>query len=1149
MPLRIIRGAIGSGKADLCLREIEKIHEKNTQRRCIMIVPNHYSYETERRFVEHFGGTGLNNIEVLTLRKMAINFLTAAELKYLTPAGKQMLIYKAVNDYCKNTEITDAKLIASVKKPGFLDVAGSLISEMKRYSVTPLNLSEGAEKIKNNDTLKNKIAAIGAIYDMYSSFVSGSGYTDSEDDIKRLAEYIAGSSDFDSSTYVWFGKFDEFMPSQLNIIEALLKCGSNVTVCVNYPENDDGTYEQIRNTYFMLEDLKILYGGEIVPLDGRLEHIKSRELKFLFENWNNSGAVFDERPESISLFESRDAYSEVERAAGQIVDLVRETGLRFRDIAVLCGNAEEYQHIVQTVFAEYEIPYFTDSTVILSDHPIALQILSLFDIFEEDWSYEAVFAYLRAGFIYEECDGRFAPMSQNKVDKMENFVLRCGIRGQSKWLGETAWNGGDDIISTAFGEEGDSLNDSFFEDFRREIIAPIVEFKEAVSRRKTAREHAKALFNYFERINLYAGLRTEITRLRYKGMLNEAEQFTQIWNLILEVLNQTVVTVGDEKMNRAEFGEYIRAGLTKCEIRTIPSGIDQVYVGSVERSSRSNVKAMFVIGAVGGTFPDEFGDEGFLSNSDRSTLAERCNIRLAPDTKRKMEKQYFKVYRALCAACDMLFLSYPLQNSEGRALRASRMIIDIHKKFPELTIRDSLVNNDDKIYISSPKATIHKMLINKSGGVSAKPIWEAAYEWYKSSGEWDNMLAMLESAGKFAARDIEIESSIAGKLYEDKGAYSASRLNTYAKCPFSYFIKYGIGAYERREWEITPANVGTYAHAVIKKFCERVEDGAVNAADKLDCWRNLRETGDDGTTPTREEILDEIINTTRENMLSSQTRDKEKTANIFGRMGKTVRHAAKIVHMSFKNGRYAEEGMERHFEIDLGGGIAVKGDIDRIDVYNETGADARVRIIDYKTGKTAFDVVDVYNRIDMQPVIYALAARELIRDETGKRTAVTGIYYNRVRDDFEKLKYGDAESKADAKHDKARKLDGVTFIDNAGDNRVIYDMDRGLEYGEESVFLNIEAGGDGIEPSENVRLRPEIEGLMETVRESVIEMDREIKSGNISLHPYAASQIYSCDFCEYQKVCAFDLDKRCDRRREGDKKSVWELMNRKGGGD
>ena len=136
MGVSIIRGAISSGKSDMCLKQISEIHEKNPDSKCIMIVPDHYSYETERKFVDFFGGIGLNNIEVLTLRRMSINFLSAKQQNHLTAPGKMMLIYKAVSAACdesferKGYGYKTYHLYASA---GFLDVMSSLISEMKRY--------------------------------------------------------------------------------------------------------------------------------------------------------------------------------------------------------------------------------------------------------------------------------------------------------------------------------------------------------------------------------------------------------------------------------------------------------------------------------------------------------------------------------------------------------------------------------------------------------------------------------------------------------------------------------------------------------------------------------------------------------------------------------------------------------------------------------------------------------------------------------------------------------------------------------------------------------------------------------------------------------------------------------------------------------
>ena len=91
-----------------------------------------------------------------------------------------------------------------------------------------------------------------------------------------------------------------------------------------------------------------------------------------------------------------------------------------------------------------------------------MQILSLFGILEDDWSYDSVFRYLRAGFIYrKEQHGKlkfFKSINQEEIDILENFVLKHGIRGGSKWLGEKEWLGENNIVDTAFqtGSEEDA---------------------------------------------------------------------------------------------------------------------------------------------------------------------------------------------------------------------------------------------------------------------------------------------------------------------------------------------------------------------------------------------------------------------------------------------------------------------------------------------------------------------------------------------------------------------------------------------------------------------------------------------------------------------------------------------------------------------
>ena len=144
---------------------------------------------------------------------------------------------------------------------------------------------------------------------------------------------------------------------------------------------------------------------------------------------------FPDKAENIKIYECRDPHSEAEYIASEILALVRG-GMRFRDIGVLFGGAVDYEHIINSVFAEHDIPFFADEKIVLSDHPIAMQILSVFDIIENDWNYESVFNYLHAGYIYVRENGKTVHISSDDVAVLENYVNRYGVRGRSKWLGK-----------------------------------------------------------------------------------------------------------------------------------------------------------------------------------------------------------------------------------------------------------------------------------------------------------------------------------------------------------------------------------------------------------------------------------------------------------------------------------------------------------------------------------------------------------------------------------------------------------------------------------------------------------------------------------------------------------------------------------------
>lgn len=1148
--IRIITGGIGSGKSRRCLEEIRQLHEREPMARCLMLVNDHYSHETEKIFTEYFGGTGLNNIEVTTFRKLSSELLSEALMQSMTSSGRQMLLQKTVAQFLAKSPKISENLRRAIRQSGFLDVLSQMISEMKHYNISPEELYTSADAITDNNSLREKLLVIACMYEIYSENFAQMGYTDIEDGMDYLAEAIVHTNAFEN-TYMWIDRFDELLPQQMKVVEALYQKVKQLTVSVCYPQNEleRPLYFEVERTLRKIEMLDSQ--REYIDCGEHLKNIKAPEIKFLLDKWD-SALEYKDKANAIKIFESRDAYSEVEHAAGQIIDLVREENYRFRDIAVISGNEEDYQYLIDTIFEEYEIPVFTDTKIVLSDHPIAMQILSVFDIFENDFDYNSVFEYLKSGFIYEKTeDKKIKNLPVDAIDEIENFVLKYGIKYKSRWFADEDWTVGATISEITSDEEA-VITEAVqrINELRRKITEPLRTYEAKSKGKISGTQHAKALFEFLEDIHLYEGLQKEIYALTLRDEITDADRFEQIWELILEVLDQLVITLGDTIMDREEFGQYIRMGISKCEIRIIPSGIDRVYVGTAERNAPADVKALFILGANDGTFPNDIKTEGFLSNADRQYIHSSKNqsITLAPDTRGRMEKRRYNVFTTVTAATERLYISFSARDIDGGQLGPSRLVADILRRFPQVHIEDDVNESTQNpgVYITSPKVTIHKLLKNKADNTK-NPIWESVYLYFKEKDLYPHLLSMVDEGRYFARKFSTIPPEEAISLYGDGNIeYSASRLNVYAKCPYQYFMHYGLGLKEREVWEIGAGDVGTYAHSIIEGFCHAVEQGETDSTKKSELWNKLSEE-------KRTEILSELFANAEKKVESSSISQRGKVMHVMKRMERVIKNAAATVHSSLKNGKYSIAGEEQNISMQISENVSLKGIIDRLDICDGNGYNG-IRVIDYKTGATVFNIVNILSGVDMQMVLYAAAAKEYYsQSDPSGQYRLTGIYYNHVRSDFQNQRLGKSDEYMKSAVDKVHRFDGMTFLENDDDLGVLYDMDDRLINDEESDFLSIKLTKAGKIHSNSkplVKTFDEGEKLMDFVKNTAVKYDEEIRNGIIKQNPYVNDSFNTtCQYCEYSQICGI-FENIEERRPEiQGRDSAEKLWSKKIGGE
>ena len=147
MPARVtfLLGRSGSGKTRRLHRCIKEALDKG--RRVVVIVPEQFTFETERQLASELGG--LMDIEVYSFSSLAEKTLEGSYLGFLSRQGRRMAVRKTITE-----QGSKLRIFARVKdRPGFSERLCELFTACKRYEVAPGDLLEGAEKAEEDKSL------------------------------------------------------------------------------------------------------------------------------------------------------------------------------------------------------------------------------------------------------------------------------------------------------------------------------------------------------------------------------------------------------------------------------------------------------------------------------------------------------------------------------------------------------------------------------------------------------------------------------------------------------------------------------------------------------------------------------------------------------------------------------------------------------------------------------------------------------------------------------------------------------------------------------------------------------------------------------------------------------------------------------------
>ena len=1111
MSFRIVYGRAGTGKSEYCYREIaQKIKEEN---KILIITPEQFSFTAEKKLMDAIDTQAVLNAEVVTLSRMAyrvINEIGEKTETNLSKCGKAMLIYSILNNNKKELKFLG-------KTDENVEMLDTAITEFKKHGISIEQLSEEIDK-QDDIYLKNKLKDLSVVYNGFEEQLSGK-YIDETDLLTILAENMENTDMFKEAV-IYIDEFAGFTSQEYQIIEKLVQIAKQVTITICTDELHD-----IKNP-----DTDIFYSNQVTVnkllevaqnCESKIEEIKlentyrfkSIELKHLEQNlYNNKPTKYNKQVENMQLFLAKNQYSEIEEVAKKILKLVRDEGYRYREISIITKNIATYSSLARAIFDKYDIPIFIDENRDLNQNIVIQYVLSILEIFIKNWSYEAVFNYIKTGF---------SNIDDDDIFKLEKYCLKWGIK-QNKWKKEFTYGNY---------EEKDKAEIERLEQIRKDLVNPLMNLKHIIDENKTVRGISKAIYEFLVEQQIFEKVQEKIEELNEIGQVDLANEYESSLQNIIEILDEIVLVFDEDKITIDKYNQILKIGFKNSSLTKIPGTQDQVIMGDVDRSRSHKVKAIFIIGLNDGEFPSVRKDEGFLNDSDRDIL-KQDGIELAKGTIDKLYEDSFNIYKAFTTAEEKLYLLYSSSDMQGKALRPSMLINKIKKIYPMIQEQSDVI--EKKSEILNKKTTYEELIANLSKlkeQDSIDKIWYYVYDYYKKDAEWNEKLQQSLKGLSYTNIPEKIEQNNIDRLYGNTLVTSISKLERYRSCPFSYYLQYGLKIRPQEELKIQTLNTGTFIHEVIDEFFETVKSQGIK----------LEEITEEQLSEIINKIIDAKLGQNKNYIFTSTAKYRA----LVIRLKKIIKKALKYIIGTIVQSRFEVLGTEVEFgdkgkykpirlTLEDGKRIEIIGKIDRIDTAQ--GEDGKyLRIIDYKSSAKNIDLNEVYAGLQIQLLTYLDAS---CKEED---LMPAGVLYFSMLEQMIKSNKRMEQEEIEEKIRANFKMKGLILADV----KVVKLHDKNLQNGS-SALVPAYIGKDG-ELSEKktsgvtAEQFKELQKYMYTV---IKQISREILGGNIDLKPYYKDKKTPCKYCDYKSICSFNMGGCENSYNYIDKKSKEEILHK-----
>lgn len=1102
MAVEFILGSSGSGKTTSCIGSIIKeLTDDASDAPLVLLVPEQATYQAERTILTSGSVRGFSRLKILSFNRL--EFLLSGQGhagKDISRLGKEMVVHKLLGENSEKLQV----FRDSARHPGLATELTSTIIELHEYDKSPEDVKALIKQLNKNDSdrlLAMKFSDILLVFEQYLDFLKDN-FTNPDIQLTNARQKVA-SAVFLKGGSLWVDGFASFTIQQRALLaEMAMTAGqAHIALCLDpaaidtqnpKAENLDpaSIFNLTERTFTelteILRECKLIISPPVI-LDRIYRFTNAAALEHLERN------IFTQNPQppisaadNITVSYAANRRAEVGHVASQINSLVKDRGFRFRDIAVIASDISAYQHYIDATFKDSGIEYFIDTPKPMQQHPVVELITSALSAATNGFSSSDVFAYLKT---------QLADITSQERDLLENYCLAFGVDGQV-WQSDGSW-------SFAAGDDNryDQLR---IDKLRRRIIAPLTNLKDRLhlGDNITASDFTSYIFELLKELNVQKKIEGWI-----EADLNDPASHQQFFYKLVEIFDELTDIFAGDKINVEEFIVILQDAFSKLTLKLIPQKLDQVLVGSIDRSRHPELKAVFLIGTTQRQFPASVSMDTILTDEDRQ-FAHENEFMLSERVGDQLAMRQYLAYIAFTRPSHYLYISTPLTDDAGKNILPSQFLNNLKSLFTDLSpVYVSTENNSVENVRSTNE--LSDLLCERlaADNLDGNPDLLGLVE--SLLGDADQQ---LKAVGGLVKRSLSYDNNatLDGQRWQglpNTLRCSTSRLKSFAACPYQHFAKYILKLKDRDVLGFEPMDIGNFYHKVLESVTNELKTqgkdfATVDEAElKQSCIRQTQKVIEEDVS------INIFLKRGHHNkfMIESASEILLDCVCDLGKISRASAFRQEIAEATF--GMDDDDPTQLLIPLSDGKSVILRGIIDRIDIAEIDGQKAAL-IFDYKRRETSVSWDKLSNGLDLQLGVYMIAARNIVID--GKKPDITvGAFYLPV------------ESPGAKKDNKfARKAKGIF-------NGEHYEYLNTNASGGWNEFYNFFVGKDA-KPYGNYGnsgvLRPEeFDNLLKFVQDKIASLAEKILSGQIDILPYRSSGQIPCDFCDFKKLCRFDI--------------------------